>query len=1023
MAQADAIERIALDADALASQRRRVPNSTYRLQMHAGFSLRDAIRITPYLHALGISHVYTSSILAAKPGSMHGYDVIDHGRLNPEIGTDAELDEWIAGLRERSMGWILDTVPNHMSVGGPKAEQGDRTPSASRVQSPFSAGNEWWADVLENGPASPYAGYFDIAWDDHPRVQLHGKVLLPILGNPYGAEIEAGRFRIVFAGGVFGINYGELSLPVDPRTYGAILAPILDALREELGSDHSDLTELQSIITAIKHLPPRSDGEHAVEACSECRVIKRRLAELSARNLSFNEEVDKALGEMNGSRGDPLSFVRLEELLEMQAYRPSFWRVASDEINYRRFFDVNDLAALSTEREEVFAAVHRKIFEWLAAGKLDGLRIDHPDGLYDPKQYLDRLQLLDRMAAARQLIESQPGAYGNLAWQSVEQPLHERFASSPAQPLYVVVEKILGAGEVLPGDWATDGTTGYEFINVLNGLFVNTANEPAMSTSHAELTRFTESFDDLVYTSKFHVLQSTLASELHMLGQQLDRIAQAARWSRDFTLNGLRHALREVIASFPVYRSYVSEGVGERDRPVILRAIARARRRNPLLGRALFDFIRDTLLLKDPPSGPASPEYRAAQRRFAGKFQQITAPAMAKGLEDTALYVFSRLISLNEVGGDPAHFGRTPAEAHQFFRDRAEHFSNALSPLSTHDTKRSEDARARIDVLSEMPHAWTAHVARWMELNRPLKIDIGEGEIAPDANEEYFLYQTLIGVWPVEGLTASNRDEFVRRIQDYFDKALHEAKVHTTWINPNSEYDAAIAEFVDRILDPQQASGFLADFESFQRTVSRIGMFNSLAQTLVRIAAPGIPDTYQGTEMWDFSLVDPDNRRPVDYDQRIKALADLDSRANRDRLGLARELVNSMDDGRIKLYLSAQSLRFRRDRAELFHRGDYVPLQAIGPRATHAFSFMRALDGEAAIVVVPRLIAGLGVRGQAPIGSQAWNETAVALPDQFNSLRWRNVFTDESIVAASAGGLPLAELLAHFPVALLSGSS
>lgn len=993
-----AIERLAHDADRLATERRRVPVATYRLQMHAGFSLRDAMRISPYLESLGVSHVYTSSLLAAKPGSTHGYDVIDHGRLNPEIGADADLDEWIADLRRRGMGWILDTVPNHMSVGGP---------------------NEWWADVLENGPASPYANFFDIAWDDHPREQLHGKVLLPILGNPYGMEIEAGRFRIEFANGALWIAYGESNLPIDPRTYGVVLTPAFESLREQLGAEHADATELQSILTSIKNLPPRTDAEHAAEGCAECRVIKRRLADLAARNSSFDEQVRAVATQMNGTRGDPPSFARLEGLLDMQAYRPSFWRVASDEINYRRFFDVNDLAALSTEREEVFAAVHRKIFDWLAAGELDGLRIDHPDGLYDPKQYLDRLQILARLAAAKHLLEGQPAEYPNLTWQSAEGPLREQFSRTPARPLYVVVEKILGEGEVPPSDWATDGATGYHFINFVNALMINGDSEPAMSRCYAELTGFTERFDELVYSSKFHVLQSSLAGELHMLAYQLDRIAQSARWSRDFTLNGLRHALREVIACFPVYRSYVTESVGEADRPVILRAIARARSRNPLLGRAVFDFIRDTLLLKDPLSGPATAEYRAAQRRFAGKFQQVTAPAMAKGFEDTALYVYSRLISLNEVGGDPARFGRTPNEVHHFLRARGERFPGGLLPLSTHDTKRSEDVRARINVLSEMPHAWVAHVTRWMELNRPLKLDLGEGQLAPDANEEYFLYQTLVGAWPLDGLSDHERAGFVERIQAYFNKALHEAKVHTTWMNPNPEYDTAASEFVARILDPGLSAHFLADFESFHRIVGRVGMFNSLSQTLIRLTAPGVPDTYQGTELWDFSLVDPDNRRPVNYGLLIRTLAELDQRAERDPLALARELVGSLEDGRIKLYLVSRALRYRKRHHELFARGHYVPIDLTGRQAGHAFCFMRSHGDRCALVLAPRCMAEMVAQSRASTGNEPWEDTAVALPQDTKAKRWLNVLTGETVNASPRNHLALSSVLSGFPVALL----
>src|SRR5262245_40418343 len=574
----DPVDRLTADADRLAAGRRRVPGSTYRLQVHRGCNLAELIRITPYLHALGITDAYTSPLLAAKPGSTHGYDVCDSGRLNPEIGTDEEFDAWTARLREHGMGLLLDTVPNHMSVGGP---------------------NEWWADVVEHGPASPFAGYFDIAWDDHPRERLHGKVLLPILGQSYGAEIESGRFRVEFADDALVIRYGELRLPIDPRTFAAILAPALETAREARGPEDPDVTELQRILTAVRNRPPRTDAERAAEGWAESRFIKRRLAELARRNEAIAGHIRATAERVSGAPGDPASFVALEELLDAQAYRPSFWRVASDEINYRRFFDVNDLAALSTEREEVFAAVHKKVFEWVGAGEVCGLRIDHPDGLFDPKQYLDRLQLYTRLACARHLLHTQADDYPGLTWVAAEGPLRERFAGNDTRPLYVVVEKILGNQEPLPADWATEGTTGYEFINVVNGLFVDPARERDMSRVYRDLTAVELHFDEIVYRSKFHLLQASLASELHMLAHQLDRLAQAQRWSRDFTLNGLRHAIREVVACFPVYRSYVNGGVGERDRLVILRAVARARARNPLLGRAVFVFRRAPVQLID----------------------------------------------------------------------------------------------------------------------------------------------------------------------------------------------------------------------------------------------------------------------------------------------------------------------------------------------------------------------------------------------------------------------------------------
>jgi (1->4)-alpha-D-glucan 1-alpha-D-glucosylmutase len=995
---AQTLDRLAADALRLAEARRRVPGSTYRLQMHGGFAFRAAAAITPYLDSLGVTHAYTSSLLAAKPGSTHGYDVMDPGRVNPEIGTEDEFAAWVAALHDRGMGLILDTVPNHMSVG---------------------CDNAWWADVLEHGPSSPFAEYFDIAWQDHPRERLHGKVLLPILGEPYGKAVDGGQFKPVFDGGAFYLELYGRRLTVDPRTYGLILAPALDSARHELSPEAEGVVELQSILTAIKHLPAREETDPAriAEGRVETAVIKRRLAELDDRHPGVAAHVHRAVGGLAGTPGDPASFAPLDQLLDAQAYRPCYWRVASDEINYRRFFDVNDLAALSTEREEVFQAIHRKLFDWLGRGLADGLRIDHPDGLYDPEQYLARVQVYYRLAAAKFLLDTRPDDYRGLAWEQVEPPLKERFAAVDGRPLFVVVEKILGRDERPPAGWAAEGATGYKFINTVNGLFVDPAREADLTRIYQSFTGQDDGFDEIVYRAKFLILQSSLASELHMLADHLDDLAQAERWSRDFTLNGLRHALREVIACFPVYRSYVANGVSDSDRVYIQRAIRRARARNPLLGRQVFDFIRDTLLLRDPPSGPASPEYREAQRRFAGKFQQVTAPVMAKGLEDTALYVFNRLVSLNEVGGEPSQFGRPPDKVHRFFRERLELFPAALAPLSTHDTKRSEDVRARINVLSELPDDWDRRLHRWAGLSRRHKSEPDEGEVAPDPNEEYFLYQTLLGAWPVGGLgSAEARDDFAGRIRAYMNKAIHEAKVHTSWINPDADYDAAVDGFVSRLLDPGKSADFLTDLDEFARVVSHYGMFNSLSQTLIRCTAPGVPDTYQGTELWDFSLVDPDNRRPVDYAQRERLLRDLDERAGGDCRALARELVAKKEDGRVKLYTLSRALRFRRENPELFAPGEYEPVKTLGARADHVFAYLRSSGPSAALVAVPRMVVGLVPGGKrAPLGPEVWGDTTLHCP---RGRVWENVFTGAK--TDGGGDLPAAVLFADFPVALLA---
>ncbi len=904
----------AADAPDAPAARATAPGATYRVQFHAGFTLNDARAIVPYLHSLGVTHLYASPILKARPGSTHGYDVIDHATLNPEVGTEDDLAALAAALRARGMGLLLDVVPNHMSVG---------------------AGNAWWADLLEHGPASRYAAHFDIAWHDSPRPQLHGRLLLPVLGDQYGAVLEGGGFRTVLDENGFHVRVHDNQLPLDPRTYDRILAPAATAVREQFGPEHPSAVELASVLHAVQHLPPRTETDAARVA--ECRMevvsIRRRIAELPERFPEAAAAVTAALAAIAGKPGDPASFAALDELLEAQAYRPCFWRVASDEINYRRFFDVNDLAALSTERADVFDAVHATWFRWLREGKADGLRIDHPDGLFDPKEYLERLQAAHfcltsprrgRSAALRRRVggrrqRSCRRRYAAYRFDFIRAALPHPAAKRRRPPppgggqkevLYVVVEKILGDNEALPADWACDGTTGYEFIHAVNGLFVDRAGDGPLTAFYERFTGLDETWPEIVYRSKRQVTQASLASELNALAHQLDRIARLDRRSRDFTLNGIRKALREVVSCFPVYRSYVTSSVSDTDKAVVGKATRWAYKRNPFLGKAVFDFVRDTVLLKDSPSGPASEEYRELQRRFAGKFQQVTSPIAAKGVEDTAFYVYNRLVSLNEVGGEPGRFGWKPDAVHAFLAARVAQ-PGGLSPLSTHDTKRGEDVRARISVLSERPDEWAKCVERWAELNRAHKSEL-DGAPVPDANDEYLLYQTLVGAWAFFGEGEKGRrgegetntgaasggegqgpsvspspllpfspslQEFRQRIRDYMRKAMAEAKVHSSWINPNAEYEAAVAAFIDRILDPNASAEFLRDLDVFAARVAGFGRLNSLAQTLIRCTAPGVPDTYQGTEAWDFSLVDPDNRRPVDYDSRAQWLREIDARA------------------------------------------------------------------------------------------------------------------------------------------------
>jgi (1->4)-alpha-D-glucan 1-alpha-D-glucosylmutase len=1010
MVRAERIQALVERVAATLSAERRLPEATYRLQFNAGFTFRDAARIVPYLQELGVSDCYTSPYLKGRPGSGHGYDVVDHRVLNPEIGSEADYECYVRALRAHGMGQVFDVVPNHMGIG---------------------KSNAWWNDVLENGPSSPYAQFFDIDWNP-VKPALHDKVLLPVLGEQYGKVLEAGQLRLTYESGTFAVHYYDHRFPVAPDSSLKILRHRLPELEQRLRPDSPDLMEYESILTALGHLPPRSetDPAKAVERHREQEVIKRRLALLAERCAPVREFIAENIKDFNGRPGDPPSFDRLDELLNDQAYRLAFWRVASDEINYRRFFDINELAALSMERLEVFLATHELIFRLLDEGKITGLRIDHPDGLYDPRQYLERLQLYYILGRARRVFATEP-EYRRANWDDWQEPLREAVARAQAdpasplwRPLYVVVEKILSHDEPVPEDWPAYGTTGYEFLNTLNGLFIDPANAGTFSRIYQRRTGLETPFQELVYQKKFLILQVALSSELHMLAHQLDQLSEKNRWSRDFTLNSLRHALREIIACFPVYRSYIAEGTTRpRDNLYVETAVILAKRRNPAISASLFDFVRDMILVRYPET--AGPDDRAEQQRFTGKFQQVTGPVMAKGLEDTAFYVYDRLVSVNEVGGDADRFGVPPLAFHAFNEQRQAHGPWGLSATATHDTKRGEDVRARINVLSELPNDWRAVVRRWFQQNEVHHVSLG-GLVAPDRNDEYLLYQTLVGAWPLEPYTAEEYAGFVARIQQYMDKAVHEAKVHTSWINPNPDYDNGVREFVARILDERANGRFLEDFRPFQRRVSHYGLFNSLAQTLLKITCPGVPDTYQGTELWDFSLVDPDNRRPVDYELRRRLLAELNARAAAAGDGLAllaRELTQFKEDGRIKLYVTSRALHCRRDHPGLFSTGEYLTVEPAGAKAEHVCAFVRRREGVCAIAVVPRLVAGLVPKtGEVPLGPPAWQDTALLLPEIAEGQAFRSVFTGETLRATMPKGkaaLPLGEVLGSFPVALL----
>jgi (1->4)-alpha-D-glucan 1-alpha-D-glucosylmutase len=880
-------------------------------------------------------------------------------------------------LHEREMGIVADIVPNHMSIGDPA--------------------NQWWNDLLENGPSSRYAEFFDIDFNP-PKHDLANKVLLPVLGEQYGRVLENGEIRIEYhnGSGTFVARYFDNSFPLAPRSLHWILQPALRALTQKLGDSHPDVLELESILNAVEHLPERTETDHKKvrERHREIPVIRRRISDLYENSAEVRAAIEDSLEDLNGVKGQPRSFDRIEKLLADQAYRLSFWKVASDEINYRRFFDVNELAAIRMELRTVFTATHQMILKLVGEGLINGLRIDHVDGLLDPLQYLRRLQ----RAAALMIPEP------------------ERLPE-PERPLYIVVEKILGEHEKLE-PWPVHGTTGYEFMNVIGRLFVASENHNRFLELYAHFIGKRQNFRDVVYESKKLIIRSAMSGEMAVLSRRLDRISEQHRWSRDFTLNSLAAALQEVIACFPVYRSYVrpeSGNVNDADRRHILSAIRGAKQRNPTMSESIFDFVASVLTL-DHPSGLNDAE-RAERGDFVARFQQLTAPVMAKGIEDTALYRFYPLASLNEVGGEPTAFGIGLDHFHRWNQERLANWPDAMSGSSTHDTKRSEDTRARIAALSEIPDEWERAIERWYRMNSGARKKIEDGREVPDPNEEYLLYQTLVGIWPATPIDKTEREDLTARIQAYMEKALKEAKVHTSWMNVNEEHDAALKEFLGTILG--EASEFVVDLAKFQARIARAGILNSLSQTLLKIAAPGVPDFYQGTELWTLSLVDPDNRRPVDYARRRAMLAKIRESAHRDPLATVRDLLKDMSSGAIKMYLTNRAMEFRREYRELFMRGEYVPLKVDGSRADHVVAFARKSDRKWVVVLCGRYFMGLPEAPSLPVDPNVWAETFVIL-DEGSPSKLTDVFTGASI-SIDRGRIALTDAFAQMPVAMFHG--
>ncbi len=876
----------------------RTPKSTYRLQLHKEFTFDHAAAIADYLRELGISHVYSSPYLQAAPDSKHGYDVVDHQHLNEELGGAAAHQRFCDTLAKEKLGQVLDIVPNHMSLG-PE--------------------NHYWWDVLENGTSSRYASFFDIDWQPQEE-RLRDKVLVPILADQYGRVLQAGGIKVTRSGSQFIVETSGQKFPVSPTSLTAILVRAAEYAK-------SDTLSFLAASYGRLPVPEYWDRRLIMTRHRDKKVLNGMLERVCVEEPNACESIDRSVAELNANQD------AFDDFLNQQSYRLAYWKTADQQLGYRRFFDVNTLIGLRMEREHVFEETHALILDWLKTGVLDGVRIDHPDGLRDPLEYFNRL----RQAAPQ-------------AW--------------------IVAEKILEPGEFLREEWPVEGTSGYDFLNVALNLLVYPAGMEELTTVYAEFTGRETDWKVLSHDKKLNVTQEALGSDVNRLATIFVNICECNRNQRDYTRAEIRRAIREVASCFSVYRTYVVPARSEitsEDREIIAKATECAKNNRADVDPGLFDFMHDVLSAKV--TGKQETE-------FVLRFQQFTSPVMAKGVEDTAFYCYNRLTAMSEVGGDPDRNGISVAEFHEYCTKMQATHPLTMTTLSTHDTKRSEDVRARIAVLSEIASEFAAEIARWSEQTSQHRSD----EV--DRGTEYFYYQTLIGAWPISP----------ERMKAYMQKAMREAKERTTWVANNKEYEDGVNQFIDKTLEDTR---FVAEVKAFVGRIKRAGWLNSLTQTLLKYTAPGVPDLYQGSELWELSLVDPDNRRPVDYDLRRESLKKLHKLQ-------PSEIIAHMEDGLPKLHTIHRALTLRREHPEWFgETAAYTPLLAAGAKADHAVAFLR---GNSVVTVAPRWSMTL---------NDAWDETSITLPEG----RWLNRLTE----AHFAGGkLLLADLLEQFPVALLT---
>ncbi|MFY9804693.1 MAG: malto-oligosyltrehalose synthase [Candidatus Acidiferrales bacterium] len=948
---------------------RHIPLSCYRLQFNRDFTFRDASNILNYLVRLGITDIYSSPLLQSRSGSGHGYDATDPTRIDSDLGSEQQFEAFQSDLQKHGLGLLLDIVPNHMAA---------------------SAENPWWMDLLENGPASAYAAYFDVDWHPPSRI-LDNKILLPVLGSTYAEALQNQELRLLFRSGSFFVKHHDGLFPLAPKSYPTVLTHAQHVLEQKWGPESPALQEYLGIIAALSAVPIR---EHVpIDAAGERRrqvaAIKERLRKLYENRAQFRAFLNANLKIFNGKRGVDASFRYLDRLLSEQAYVLSYWQNVNAEINYRRFFSISDLVGVRVEDPMVFDATHNVVFHLIERGAVTGLRIDHIDGLRDPLAYLRGVQ---------------------------ERSQNSGKKKTPNQ-FYVIVEKILSGKEELPAEWLFDGTTGYEYLNAVNRLFVHPEGGRSVEQIYSWFLKNKVSYQDLLYQKKRLVMSTLLAVEMRYLGRHLGILAEHDRFARDLPRLDLAQALIEVTASLPVYRTYIRDmNVPKAAKRYIEDAVMAARLRKPHMNSSCFDFVRSVLLPEEGRTHFA--EQREDRLAFVMRWQQFTGPIIAKGLEDTTLYVYCPLISLNEVGGDPRPSEPSPFEFNSFIRERARRRPYGLSSTGTHDTKRGEDVRARINVLSEIPSEWRRRLNLWARWNAKKK-KVVDRQPAPDRNEEIFLYETLLGAWP---LSTAEMPSFARRMKKYVIKATREAMVHTRWTRPNAEHERALTDFVAAIMKPGTTNLFLADFLKFQHKIAYFGMLNGLAQVLLKLTTPGVPDLYQGCDLWDLRLVDPDNRGPVDFSHRERLLEQIEKRAAASA-NFSRELIQNWRDGRAKLYLTWRVLNFRRQHRGLFLDGTSLPLEASGKRAKNLIAFARNQGKEWTITVVPRWLA----HARAPMSldrmASFWRGTKILLPAN-SSARWENILSGDIVEAASGrrrSSLRVEDVLGNFPMACLRG--